>query len=135
MKAYPRLITLIGGVLSLFSFAFPWADGYTGVELANITSHNSDVGFVLWIFVASWLIIILSTAFYSALKEMFYKFFISFSSIVGLICFVVLFFAERLELRSWGASIDEIKYGAFLSAVGFILAIVGLMNLSTNESN
>ena len=135
MKKYSRLITLAGGVLSLFSFAFPWAEDETGVQLVNITSHNSNVGFVLWIFFASWIIIILSIAFYSIVNEKFYKFCISLSSIVGLNCFVALFFAERLELHYWASSIDEIHYGAFLSAVGFIIAIVGLLDFSKRESS
>lgn len=134
MKQYSRLITLAGGILSLFSFALPWADEYSGVQLANTTRDGNDMGFVLWIFVASWLIIIISTAFYSSLKEMFYKFFICFSSLVGLICFVVLFFAEKLELKL-DPYIENIHYGAFLSAVGFIIAIVGLMNYSKKESS
>lgn len=133
MKQYGRLITLAGGVLSLFSFAFPWADSYTGVELANITSKNSDVGHVLWIFVASWMIIILVIVFYSTLKEKIYRFFISFFSIIGLICFVVLFFAERMDFDLYGSGFNEIHYGTFLSALGFIIAIVGLMDFSTDE--
>ena len=133
MNRNRRLITLAGGVLSLFSFAFPWAEDKTGVQLANITSNSNIEGYVLWIFVASWIIIILSTALYSTVKEKFYKFFISLSSIVGLICFVGLFFAERLELSYPGAFVEEVHYGVFLSAVGFILAIVGLMNFSIDE--
>ena len=132
MKQYSRLITLAGGVLSLFSFAFPWTEGYTGVQLANETSSGSDVGHVLWIFVASWIIIIFSMVFYSVVPEKLYKFFISFSSIVGLICFVVLFFSERLELEPY---IDGIHYGAFLSAVGFIIAVVGVMNIYNKDSS
>ncbi|MYB66091.1 hypothetical protein F4083_12175 [Candidatus Poribacteria bacterium] len=132
MNKYSRLITLAGGVLSLFSFAFPWGEDKTGVQLANITSSSNEVGFVLWIFAASWFIIILSIAFYSTLKEKVYKFFICLNSIVGLICFVVFFFAPRFDL---GPIYDEVQYGAFLSALGFIIAIVGLMNFSKDESS
>ncbi len=132
MNKYSRLITLAGGVLSLFSFALPWGEDETGVQLVNIKTRHSDVGFILWMFIASWFIIILSIAFYSTLKEKVYKFFISLSSIVGLICFVLFFFAGKYELAP---IYDDVQYGAFLSAVGFILAIVGLMNFSTDESS
>lgn len=125
MNQYTRLITLAGGILVLFSFAFPWAEDLTGVELANVTSHTSNVGYVSLIFVAS-LIIIFTSIVGIALKETFYKLFILLGSIIGLICFVVMFFTERLEIRLYGQIIDETHYGAFLSAIGFIIAMFSL---------
>lgn len=121
MNQYTRLITLAGGILALFSFAFPWADNSTGDEFADYTS----LGYVLLIFVASFVIIFASIV-GTILKETIYKLFILLASIIGLICFIVLFFAAILENRIFGISIVEIHYGAFLSAIGFIIAMFGV---------
>ena len=35
MKQYSRLIILVGGVIALFSFALPWSEDGSGIEMAN----------------------------------------------------------------------------------------------------
>lgn len=129
MNLYTRLITLVGGILVLFSFAFPWADNETGVEFADDTSE----GYVSLIFVAC-LIIIFTSIVGIGLKETFYKLFILLGSIIGLICFILLFFAAILGNRLVGTYIDEIHYGAFLSAIGFIIAMFGV-TISPKKEN
>ena len=137
MNKYSRLITLAGGVLSLFSFALPWADDHTGVQMANDDTLNNDVGFVIIIFIASCVIIManLLIAGHSPLATNFYKILISISSIIGLVNFIVLFFAGRSDRVFLGRVIDDVHYGPFLSAFGFILAIIGALNYLKNEKD
>lgn len=130
MKQYARLITLAGGILALFSFALPWEEDYSGVELANATSTNSEVGFVTIAFFASLVIIGTSLLLdrYTPWKIGITKVIVLISSCIALFFFVVLFFGERIELKIYGEYVDDIRYGAFLNAIGFILAIVGILD-------
>lgn len=121
MKQYSRLITLAGGVIALFSFALPWDYEDSGVELANDSFDYEYVFFVIVMFLASMFIIFLSLFFYYILILRITKFFVVLSSIIGLICFFVLFFGDR-----WDLDIEDNSYGVFLCAIGFVIAIVGV---------
>ena len=141
MKQYSRFITLAGGILALFSFVLPWESDYSGVELANNTSHNSDVGFVLIVFIATLMIIVTSLVLnrQSLIKVWISKFIVTVSSSIGIFCFILLFFGERWDIDIYGNYADEIQYGAFLNAIGFILAVVGVWDspktLDISETN
>ncbi len=125
MKQYSRFITLAGGVLALFSFALPWDEDYSGVEFANMSFNSITV-----IFFAS--LAIIGTSLVLNRRELWKaglsRVLVIISSGIGLCCFVVLFFGNGLDLKIDGSWIDEIEYGAFLNAIGFILAIAGIWN-------
>ncbi len=126
MKQYSRLIILVGGVIALSSFALPWGDDDSGVVLANDSLHsNAYVFSVRVMFLAALLIIFTSLFLYRESIVRISKLFVYLSSIVGLICFFVLFFAD-----SWDLDINETNYGVFLCAVGFIVAVVGVWDIS-----
>lgn len=57
------------------------------------------------------------------------------SSIAGLCCFLVLMFGEPLNIVLNDVHIEELRYGASLTAVGFILAIVGVSCFPNTENN
>ncbi len=50
------------------------------------------------------------------------------SSIIGLFCFSVVLFDRSLYNIDSGDFFNEIEFGAFLSAIGFIIAIVSVWN-------
>lgn len=54
-------------------------------------------------------------------------------SIVGFCCFLVLIFGETLNIKQNDIQIVKVKYGASLTAVGFILAIVGVLCFPSKE--
>ncbi len=128
MKQHSRLISLAGGVLAFLSFALPWAEDYSGFELANNSSSNSNVGFVLIVFIVTLIIIVTSLVLnrQTFMKVRLSKIIVTICSGIGLFCFIILFFGERWDVRIYGNYVDEIQYGAFLNAVGFIIAIVGI---------
>lgn len=128
MKQYSRVITLVGGVVALISFAFPWADKYSGYELINISSLSSDVGFVLLVFIVTWFIIVTSLVLnrQTLMKVKISKIMVTICSGIGLFCFFILFFGEKWNVRIYGRNDYEIQYGAFINAIGFIIAIVGI---------
>ena len=129
MKQYSRLIILVGGVIALFSFALPWSEDGSGVEMANEKLVlNAYVLFVRAMLIAALFIIITSLFFKRKLKEKISNSIVYWSSIVGLICFFVLFFGESLDLEFY-----ETKYGVFICAVGFIVAVVGVWDLSKKD--
>lgn len=135
MKQYSRFITLVGGVVALISFAFPWADKYSGYKLINISfrNSNSDVGFVLLVFIVTWFIIVTSLVLnrQTLMKVKISKIMVTICSGIGLFCFFILFFGEGWNVRIYGNNVYEIQYGAFLNVVGFIIAIVGIWNHPT----
>ena len=125
MKQYSRFITLAGGILALCSFRLPWEADYSGVEYANMSFNAIRV-----MFFASLVVIGISLALNrrELWKVGVSKVCVTISSGIALGCFVVLFFGESLEIQIDGYSFNEPKYGVFLNAIGFILAITGVWN-------
>ncbi len=95
---------------------------------------ESGINFITISFVAS--LIIIGTAIYMLNQQTPWKSIptkvLLISSSVGLICFFILFFSGSLAIGS-GNQVDNTRYGASLSAIGFILAIVGLLCFPEKE--
>lgn len=144
MHQYSRLITLVGGVVALLSFAFPWDDDHTGVELANSSYNNSDIGFVLIVLIATLIIIISSLVLngQTSMKVKLSKTIVAICSCIGLFCFIIMLFGERWDIDIYNNSFGntrysesfQIQYGAFINAVGFIIALVGIWNHPKTEN-
>ncbi len=181
MKQYPRFISLVGGIIAFFSFALPWVDIHSGVELAISGFHfilvilMIPIGLIaigiftfqsiskmqgtIIITICLFFFLILLSVFFEVVNEndlgssfitiaFFMSSFIIGSSLilnrqghwhsfastfvftnaaVGIFCFLIVVFSLNLNLRIEGSLNPEIKYGAFLAAVGFILSIVGVL--------
>lgn len=97
----------------------------------NIPGIDSDSGinFIIISFIASLTIICVSI--FRLIQKSKWKswtsVFVIFSSSVGLICFLILFLGDSLDLKIHRHYLIDPKYGAFLTAVGYILAIVGVL--------
>lgn len=122
MKKYSRFITFGSGLLTFFCFGLPWIDGSSGIELAN---HGN---FIIIALIAS--LVIIGT---SLIKM--YRMSVIISSSVGLYCLFLLFFADRLDISIDGVHSHDIQFGASLTAVGFFLAIAGVLDLSNNDGS
>ena len=62
-------------------------------------------------------------------------FIILISSGVGLCIFLILFFGQSLNLMIGSHSLYNPQYGAFLTAIGYLLAIIGVLScIETKES-
>ena len=55
------------------------------------------------------------------------------SSGIGLCCFLILFFGLRLDIPS--LLVNNLQFGAFLTTTGFILAIVGALEIPKTKNN
>ena len=58
-----------------------------------------------------------------------------FSSSIGFCCFLILYFGLRLNLYIHGILISDIRFGAFLTTIGFILAILGVLETPKVKDN
>lgn len=102
-------------------------------------SGNSDVNinYVTIAFIASWVVI--GTSIYMLNRRTHWKsllrLWVVISSIVGLCCFLVLMFGETLNIVLNDVHVEELKYGASLTAVGFILSIIGSLCFQITENN
>ncbi len=61
------------------------------------------------------------------------------SSCIGICCFLILFFSGSFVISS-GIKVDNTRYGAFLTVIGYVLAMVGLFcfpktDIYTTEPN
>lgn len=130
MQQYSRFIMLAGGILALFSFVLPWEGSYSGVEFANM-----GFNFITLVFFASLVIIGASLVLnrHKPLKVRVSRVIIAISSCIGLCCFVVMFFGESLDVEIGGMWFNAIRYGAFLNAIGFVLAIFGVLDYPETE--
>ncbi len=124
MKQYSRVITLVGGVVALIGFAFPWMEDIPGHELANNSSSVLLVSIVTWIIIVTSLVLNRQTI----IKGTISRIMVTICSGIGLYCFIRLFFGERWNVSIYGYSVEELQYGAFINAIGFIIAIVGIWN-------
>ena len=58
-----------------------------------------------------------------------------FSSSIGFCCFLILFFGLKLNLHIQDLLVSDIRFGAFLTTIGFILAIVGVLETPKIKDN
>lgn len=125
-------VLILGGIGFIICFSLVLMN----YEILNIAVNDQDSGinFILMSFFASLTIICVSI--YRLIHRSKWKswtsFFLIFCSSVGLICFLILFDADSLDLKINRHYLRDPKYGAFVAAVGYILAIVGV--LCSNES-
>ncbi|MDE0086805.1 MAG: hypothetical protein OXU23_13890 [Candidatus Poribacteria bacterium] len=115
----PRLITL--GLIMSGLGLLCWV-------VTLIQFLESRINFITISFVAS--LIIIGITIYTLNRQTPWKSIptklLLISSSVGLICFFILFFSGSLAIGS-GNRVDNTRYGASLSAIGYILAMVGLL--------
>lgn len=134
---FQRYLRIIGAlILGGIGFIICFALVLMNYEILNIAvnDHDSGINFILMSFFASLTIICVSI--YRLLHRSKWKsltsFFVIFCSSVGLICFLILFDGDSLDLKINRHYLSDPKYGAFLAAVGYIIAMVGV--LCSNES-
>ncbi len=91
-------------------------------------SPEIEINFVIIAFIAAITTIIASTyrLIHSSGWKSWSTFFVLFSCSVGLLCFLILFLGESVDLTIDGEYLYNPQYGAFLSAVGYILSMVGV---------
>ncbi len=115
----PRLITL--GLIMSGLGLLCWV-------VTLIQFLESRINFITISFVAS--LIIVGIAIYMLNRQTPWKSIptklLLISSSIGLLCFLILFFSGSLAIGS-GNRVDNTRYGASLSAIGYILAMVGLL--------
>lgn len=121
----PQLITL-GLIMSGLGLLFS--------VVTIIQFFESGINFITISFVAS--LVIIGATVYMFNRQTPWKSIpttvVLISSSVGLICFLILFFSGSLAI-GLGNRIDNTRYGAFLSAIGYVLAIVGLLCFPQTE--
>lgn len=120
MKKFSRFITFGSGLLTFFCFGLPWIDDLSGIELAN----NGD--FITIAFIAS--LVIIGTSLIRMSRML-----VIISSCIGLYCLFLLFFADGLDISIDGVYSNDIRFGASLTAVGFFLAIAGVLDVSKTK--
>lgn len=54
---------------------------------------------------------------------------------IGLLCFLIVVFSLKLGLEIEGTLNPKIKYGAFLTAIGYILSIAGVLEMPQRLEN
>ena len=62
-------------------------------------------------------------------------FLVLISSIIGLCCFLILFFGISLKIAIGGRKLYDPGYGTFLTAVGYILAMIGILSSIENANS
>ncbi|MCG9129856.1 hypothetical protein JT359_19875 [Candidatus Poribacteria bacterium] len=101
---------------------------YGSIVVFSRSSHV-NLNCVTIAFIASWVII--GTSIYMLNRQSHWKSLptlcVTISSIVGICCFLVLMFGETLNIVLNDVHVEDLKYGASLTAVGFILAIAGVL--------
>lgn len=90
-------------------------------------AHSRGINFVLLAFVAS--LVVISASIFMLNRQVPWRslstLWILINCIIGLCCYFILFIGESLGIELNDVHIDNVRYGASLTAVGFILAIVG----------
>ena len=124
MKQYPRIITLCSGLLSFFCFSLPWVNNDSGIELVN----SDGAAFISVAFVAT--LVIIGTSLFRLSRGI-----VVISSCFSLFCILPLFFHDILNLDIVNLSPVSVQFGAFLTAVGFFLAIASVLYFPKTEDS
>ncbi len=110
--------------------------GVYGSIVAFLDNSDVNINHVTIALIASLLII--GTTIYMLNRQTRWKslptLWVIISSVVGLYCFFVFMFGAILNIEPNGVQIDSVKYGTSLTAVGFILAIVGVLCFPSTEN-
>ena len=61
--------------------------------------------------------------------------FVCINAGIGLLCFLIVVFSLNLDLKIEGTLNSQIEYGAFLTAVGFMLSIAGVFETPILEND
>ena len=90
-------------------------------------AHSGGINFVSLAFVAS--LVVIGASIFMLNRQVPWRslstLWILINCIIGLCCYFILFIGESLGIVLNDVHIDNVRYGASLTAVGFILAIVG----------
>lgn len=114
----PVLALIIGGTGILSCF------------ILMLTSSENRINFILIAFFAA--LTITGISIFRLIRQPPWKswstFLVLLSSSVGLCCFLILFFGFTLNIEIGDRSLYDPGYGAFLTAVGYILAMIGVLS-------
>jgi hypothetical protein len=124
----PVLALIVGSIGILFCF-FP-----------ILTSFNRGINFIIIAFIAA--LTITGASIFRLIRHPPWKswstFLVLISSSVGLCCFLILFLGDSLNIEMGGSRLYSPRYGAFLTAVGYILAMISTLSslekLDSSES-
>ena len=98
---------------------------------------DSGFNFIIISFIAS--LVIIGVGIFMLILQPPWKswstFLVLISSSVGLCCFLILFLGFSLNIKMDGARLYTPQYGAFLSAVGYILSMIGVLSSFESENS
>lgn len=98
------------------------------IEIIDSDPHWIGINFIIIAFIAA--ITTITVSIYRLVHTSGWRslstFFVLFSCSVGLLCFLILFLGAGLNWKIDGDYLDNPQYGVFLSAVGYILSMVGV---------
>ena len=92
-------------------------------------NREININYVTIAFIAS--LVTIGTSIYMLNRQSPYRslptLWVLISSFIGFCCFLILMYSEMLNIELNDVHIEELKYGASLTAVGFILSIAGVL--------
>lgn len=131
MKQYSRFITLLGGVLAFFSFSMPWANKYKlGIEYVR-----DGVTFPIIIFFPSLVVITIGIYMLTQQKPRKSRTLVFVTCLIGIGCLLRSMIVSYPVDRFGGRYEPTTMYGVFLTTIGFILAIVGVLDIPKIKSS
>ncbi len=126
LRSWRKVLALIiGGIGIIFCF----------VLLFII--HDSGINFIMVTFIAA--VTIVGVSIYRLIRQSPWKSWstsiVLISSSTGLCCFLILFLGRSINLKMSENLLYNIQYGAFLTAVGYLLAIIGVLSSIETKDN
>ena len=102
-----------------------------------LASFDRGINFIMIAFIAA--LTITSVSIFVLVRQPSWKswstYLVLISSSVGLCCFLILFFGIRLNIAIGDRRLYDPGYGAFLAAVGYILAMIGVLSFIEKVNN
>ena len=113
------VLALIVGSIGILSFFIP-----------ILVSFDRGINFIMIAFIAA--LTITSASIFRLIRHPPWKswstFLVLISSSVGFCCFLILFLGDSLNIEMGGSRLYSPRYGSFLTAVGYILAMIGVLS-------
>ena len=130
-RSISRALGIILIAFGLFFFLILWSVFF---EVVKDVDHGSS--YITYAFFMS--IIIIGTSLMLNRQGHLHSFarvFVCINAGIGLLCFLIVVFSLNLDLKIEGTLNSQIKYGAFLTAVGFMLSIAGVFETPILEND
>jgi len=138
MKRHSQIIILASSILAIFGFSMPWLkmydENHSGIKLTHLDENYSV--YVVIAFILTLFIILISLHIMARKKplRLWFKLLVLTMCWFGFCCCLAIFAGLGNEERFYRLEENDVGFGVFITAIGFILVSAGVLSSNKNHN-